>query len=144
MMVKIFADTDILLDLLSERQPYYAAAAKLFSLADNRKIKIHISALSFANLHYILRKQYTAKGSRQILQRLKVLTGVLAVNDKIIELALSSDFSDFEDAVQYYTATENSIELLLTRNLKDYKKSQIPVMTAEDFIKGVKRENEDD
>jgi predicted nucleic acid-binding protein len=61
---------------------------------------------------------------------------VLDVNSKIIDLALSSDFNDFEDAIQYYTATENGIKILLTRNLSDYRKAEITVMTAENYLKG--------
>ena len=67
--------------------------------------------------------------------KFKTLVTVNEVNDKTIELALASDFKDFEDGIQYFTAIENGIQLLLTRNLKDYKSADIPVMTAEDFIK---------
>ena len=65
----------------------------------------------------------------------KTLTTVLAVNDKIVELSLASDFKDFEDGLQYYTATENNINKLITRNLKDYKSAEIIVLTAEQFLK---------
>jgi predicted nucleic acid-binding protein len=62
------------------------------------------------------------------------LVSILAVNDKTIELALSSEFKDFEDAIQYYTAIENKIEILLTRNLKDFRKAEISVLTAEQYL----------
>ena len=61
---------------------------------------------------------------------------VLSVTDKVVELALSSDFKDFEDGMQYFTAIENSVRVILTRNLKDYKSAQISVLTAEQFLKG--------
>lgn len=136
-MDKIFVDTDIILDLLSERHPHYTASANLFSLADIGKVKLYISPLSFSNLHYILRKQYSSKISRQALQRLKTLVQVVPVNDKIIELALASDFPDFEDAIQYYTAVDSNLEIILTRNLKDYRKASITVMTAGDYLKSI-------
>jgi hypothetical protein len=60
---------------------------------------------------------------------------VSTVDEKIIDLALQSVFSDFEDAIQYFTAIQNNIPVILTRNLKDYKSSAIPVMTADDFLK---------
>lgn len=66
---------------------------------------------------------------------IKTLTTVLAVNDKIVKLALASDFKDFEDGLQYYSATENNIKQLITRNLKDYKSAEIIVLTAEQFLK---------
>ena len=65
----------------------------------------------------------------------KTLVTVLPVTDKTVELALSSDFKDFEDALQYFTAIENNVKTLLTRNLKDYKTAEITVMTAEQYLK---------
>ncbi|HSU49602.1 MAG TPA: hypothetical protein VLJ41_03400, partial [Segetibacter sp.] len=76
--------------------------------------------------------------AKKKLLKFKTLVSVLPVTDKVIELALSSDFNDFEDAIQYFTATESGIQILLTRNLKDYKSAEIPVMTAEQFLKGKK------
>jgi predicted nucleic acid-binding protein len=133
----VFADTDICLDLLTGRQPHYTGAARLFTLADQKKIEVFVSSLSFSNIHYILRQEYSIVESRKILTRFKVLTTVLAVNDKIIELALQSDFKDFEDGIQYYTAIENKLRLIITRNLKDYKSAQIPVMTTDEYLKSV-------
>jgi len=131
---KVFVDTDIIYDLLGKRDPFYQASAQLFTLADEGKIQIYISALSLANLHYLISRQRTEEEAREILRKLKVLVHVAPLNDKIIDLALNSEFSDFEDAIQYYSALQNEIEVLLTRNLKDYKKAQITVLTAQDFI----------
>ena len=120
-MDKVFVDTDIILDLLSEREPFYKHSAYLFSAADKSKIKIHVSSLSFSNLNYLLSKQYSADQARKKLLKFKTLVTVLSVTDKVVELALSSDFKDFEDGLQYFTAIENNLKILLTRNLKDYK-----------------------
>lgn len=133
-MNKVFIDTDIALDLLSERTPHYFPAAQLFTLADQGKLSIYVSSLSFSNLHYLLSRLYSQAESRRILSTFKILVKVLAVDDKIIDLSLNSVFKDFEDAIQYYTATENQVDILLTRNLKDYKSAQITVMTAEDYL----------
>jgi len=77
---------------------------------------------------------YSQAESRRILSTFKILVKVLAVDDKIIDLSLNSAFKDFEDAIQYYTATENQVDILLTRNLKDYKAARITVMMAEDYL----------
>lgn len=135
-MAKIFVDTDICLDLLSGRKPFNTIAQKLFTLADLGKIKICVSSLSFSNMDYILKSQYKQKDTRKILARFKTLVTVLPVDDKIIELSISSDFQDFEDAIQYNTAIENNLKVLLTRNLKDYKKAIIQVMNPETFLSG--------
>jgi predicted nucleic acid-binding protein len=134
-MKGVFVDTDIVLDLLGNRKPFYRHAAELFSIADRREIKIFVSSLSFSNLNYILSKQYSSIQARKILMKFKTLVTVLSVSDKVVELALLSDFKDFEDALQYFTALENEVNILLTRNLKDYKTAKIPIMTAEQFLK---------
>jgi predicted nucleic acid-binding protein len=132
---KLFVDTDIILDLLGKREPFYAYAANLFSAADNHNIQVFVSSLAFANLNYILSKQFSNEQAKKMLLKFKTLVSVLPVTDKVIELALSSEFKDFEDAIQYFTATESNIQILLTRNLKDYRSAVIPVMTAEQFLK---------
>lgn len=135
-MEKVFVDTDIILDLLSQREPFYSHSAYLFSDADNNKIQIFVSSLSFSNLNYLLSKQYNSIQARKILLKFKTLVTVLAVSDKVVELALSSDFKDFEDGLQYFTAIENNLKILLTRNLKDYKTAEIAILTAAQFLKG--------
>ncbi|QOI97041.1 MAG: PIN domain-containing protein [Flammeovirgaceae bacterium] len=136
-MDRAFVDTDIILDLLAERNPFYKSAAILFSKADRGDITLCVSTLSFANTHFLLRKKFSERESRKILMGFKTLVHILATTDKVIDRALASGFSDFEDAVQYYTASENNVNLLLTRNLKDYKLAKIPVMTAEAYIKTI-------
>jgi len=134
MKKRVFVDTDIIYDLLAKREPFYQAAARLFTLADEGKIQIFISSLSIANIHYMLSKEKSSFEAKQILRKFKLLVQIAPLNEKIIDLALNSEFNDFEDAIQYYSALQNEIEILLTRNLKDYKKAQITVLTAQDFI----------
>ena len=134
-MEKVFVDTDIILDLLAQREPYYEHSANLFSMADKEQIKIYVSPLSFSKVNYILSKQYSADQARKKLLKFKTLVTVLMINDKTIELALVSHFKDFEDGIQYFTAIENNVKTLLARKLRDYKTSEIPIMTAEQFCK---------
>lgn len=138
MMEKVFVDTDVMMDLLSQRMPFYTYAAQLFSRADKGSVKLYVSSLSFSNLNYVLSRQYSAGQSRKQLMKFKTLVSVLSVTDKIVELALSSDFKDFEDGMQYYTALENGIKTLLTRNLKDYRAAEIIVQTPEQYLRGRK------
>ena len=138
-MRKIFPDTNIILDLLAYRMPFYTEAAELFSLADKKKLILSISSLCLADTHYILSKQNPEMEVRKILRKFKVLVNVLPLDDKITDLALNSEFRDFEDAIQYYTAIENEQELIITRNYSDFKDSKIPVMTAGEFIKSIEK-----
>ena len=138
-MKRIFLDTNIVLDILAHRMPYYTEAAKLFSLADKKKIKLSVSALCLADSNYILSKQLPVTEVRKVLRRFKVLVNVLPLDDKVSDLALNSEFNDFEDAIQHFTAIENGQDLIITRNLQDFKESKIPVMTAGEFIKALKK-----
>jgi len=134
-MDKVFVDTDIVLDVLTKREPFYQYAAYIFSKADKKEIKLAVSSLTFANLNYLLSKKLGTTNARKKLLQFKTLVEVMSVDNKIIDLALGSSFKDFEDAVQYYCAIENGYPILLTRNLPDYKKANIPVMTAESYVK---------
>lgn len=133
MMDKIFIDSDILLDLIQERENY-PEAVQLFTLVEENKVRGYVSPLIFANLFYILRKQESNKFALQVLSRLKALFHILTINEKIIELALLSGFKDFEDAIQYYSALEENIGYLITRNKKDYKKSGIIICNAIEYL----------
>jgi len=138
-MKKILIDTNIVIDLLAKREPFYQEAAKLFSLADKTKVRLFVSALSFANINYVLLKQRKPEETKQILRKLKLIVGILDLEEKIINLALNdNDFNDFEDALQYFSAIENNIDIIVTRNLKDFRNSKLPTMTAEQCTKSIK------
>jgi predicted nucleic acid-binding protein len=133
-MDRIFIDTDIILDLIQKRTPFYNDAVRLFSLIEGKQIAGHVSPLIFANLYYILRKADSKMFAIQTLVRLKALVSVLTIDEKIIELALSSGFKDFEDAIQYYAALGANLKYLITRNKADYRESGIIVCTAREYL----------
>lgn len=134
-MKKIFIDSDIILDVLSQREPHYLSAAPLFALVETGEIRAFTSPLVFSNLSYILRRAEPRQDSMNHLRKIRLLLHVYPIDEKIIDLALSSDFEDFEDAIQYYTAVENNSDCFVTRNKKDFRKSKIPVHTAEEYLK---------
>ncbi|MCF8355614.1 MAG: PIN domain-containing protein [Melioribacteraceae bacterium] len=134
-MIKIFVDSDIILDLLAKREPYYIHSAKLFTLVDQQKVSAFTSPIVFANLHYLLKRMTSHKAALKSLRKLKTFINVLPTDERVIEQSLNSEFNDFEDAIQYFTSVNNGINLIITRNVKDYKKSKISISTAEEFIK---------
>ncbi|MBN1463197.1 MAG: PIN domain-containing protein [Paludibacteraceae bacterium] len=137
-MKKIYLDTNILIDLLSKREPFYEEAAELFSLADKNRIELSVSSLSIANTSYVLLHQMSSVQAKSILRKLRLIVKTLPLNDKIIGLALNDDtFSDFEDGLQYFTAIENYQNLIISRNLKDFKNSKLPVLTAKQFLETI-------
>jgi predicted nucleic acid-binding protein len=134
-MEKLLVDTNIVIDLLSKREEFFQEAQELFTLADNNEVVLFVSALTFANTHYLLAKYQKLDEARKTLIKFKVLVNVAALDDKIVELALVSDFKDFEDAIQYHSALENEVDIIITRNKKDFKNSKLPVMTAKEYLK---------
>jgi predicted nucleic acid-binding protein len=139
-MSKLLIDTNLVLDLLSKREPFYDSVAKIFSLADKNKLKLSISSLTFANTDCVLSRLKSATKSREILRRFRVLVQVLSLDDKIIDLALNdSNFKDYENGLQYYSAIENGQNIIITRDLKDFKESKIPVMTPEEYLISIEK-----
>ncbi|GAB2786567.1 PIN domain nuclease [Rhabdobacter roseus] len=133
-MDKLLVDTNIVIDLLAKREYFYQEAQELFTLADTNQAELHLSALTVADTHYLLASHYKLNETRKILLKFKVLVTVLPIDDTILELALTSDFKDFEDAVQYYVALKNNVEMIITRNKKDFKNSSLPVLTAREYL----------
>jgi len=134
-MNRLLVDTNVILDLLAKREPFDAESRQLFSLADTNKVDLVISSLSLVNTHYILNDLMKIKEARTIIRKFKVLVCTFELTDKIIELALNDiNFRDFEDGIQYYTALESQCESIITRNLRDFKKSAIPVFSPKEYL----------
>jgi len=135
MVKKVFIDSDIILDLLAKRELFYDNAAKVFSLAYEKKIKIFTTAVVFSNVFYILRKIRGNEEAKKRLRELRLLVHVLPINENTVDMSLNSKFSDFEDGLQYFAAKDNKIMAILTRNTGDYKVKDIVIQTPEAFLK---------
>lgn len=135
MSKRIFIDTNIMLDLLGERIPFYAAAAQIATLADQKKLVLVVSPLSFATVNYLLSKFESATVVIEKLRKFKIISEVCRFDESIVEKGLNSSFNDFEDALQYFSAVDSGCDVIVTRNGKDFKSSILPIMTANEFIK---------
>lgn len=136
---KVFIDSDIILDLLCKREPFYDFAAEVFTLGDTKQIELITTSLVFANVFYILRKLLGIEKAKELLRKLRIIIGVISVDEKIVDLALNSKFNDFEDGLQYFTARENEIKIILTRNGKDYKEKDLVIQTPAEYLKMIKK-----
>ncbi|MFN3907720.1 MAG: type II toxin-antitoxin system VapC family toxin [Flavobacterium sp.] len=134
-MENVFVDTNIIIDLLAKREPFFKDAQELFTLSDKKIIQLYISSLSFTNAYYSIIKHHKEIDAKKYLAKFKVLVKILPLDDKAIELALASNFNDFEDGLQYYIAIANEADIIITRNKKDFKNSEIPVLTAGEYIR---------
>lgn len=137
--MRLFLDTNVMLDLLGERDPFYISAAKIATLADKRSLQIIVSALSYATISYFLTKYDGTEKTKEKLRKFKVISDICELDELIIEKALNSGFSDFEDSLQYFSALRTDCDIIITRNGKDFKKSEIPVMTPDEFLLTLKR-----
>lgn len=133
-MNKYFVDTDVIIDLLANRQPHFHFSAVLFTLAEMNKFELFTTPTVIENTFYLLRKQLGNEAAKNALRKLRLIIHVIDSSEKVIDQALNSSFSDFEDAVQYYTALNSNISAILTRNIKDYKNSNLLVQTPEIFL----------
>lgn len=134
-MENVFIDTDVIVDFLTDRNPFSIDSAKIFSLIDQKKVRGCVSSLSFSNLYYVLRKFGTHRKVINSLQSLAELVEILKVDGNTVKSALASDFKDFEDSIQYCTVQDyKKADCIITRNIRDYKNSSLPVMTPETFL----------
>lgn len=135
-MKKILIDTDVILDFFLDREPFSENAASILSLCEKKVIVGYVTPVIISNVYYLLSQK--AKQDK-VLEKLKLLLTfleIVVIDKNSIQLALNSDFKDFEDALQNYAAELNGeINLIITRNTKDYKKSELGVMSPEDFLK---------
>lgn len=134
-----YLDSDIILDYLLKREPFNVPAREIFGIAFNKEIQIYFSSLTLANIHYLLRKHYGNEGALGKISELLSFLKILPVSEREIFAAMKSGFSDFEDAIKHFTAIQNpEIDGIITRNLSDYRKSQLPVFTPEVFLSSFK------
>ena len=139
--MRVFIDTNVMLDLLGERIPFYDPIAKIATLADQGEITMVVSALSYATIFYLLEKYESKENASEKLRKFKIISKVSEVDETIIEKGLTSAFADFEDALQYYCAVKSECNVLITRNQKDFKESTIPVMAPGEFLLMIKKNN---
>lgn len=139
MSKRVFIDTNVMLDFLGEREPFYDPIAKIATLAEKERLTMVVSPISFATVNYFLSKFESSKIAREKLRKFKILCEICSINEQTVEKGLNSSIKDFEDALQYFGATESDCEIIITRNGKDFKKSLLSVMTAKEFLSSLNK-----
>jgi predicted nucleic acid-binding protein len=134
MKKRIFLDTNVMLDFLGERIPFYDSIARVLSFLESNKFTIIVSPISYATVSYFLSKSEGNRIAVGKLRKFKVISDVCIIDEQTIEKGLNSDFSDFEDALQFYNAVESNCDIILTRNAKYFKKATLPVMSPDEFL----------
>ena len=137
-MNRLLIDTDVILDFFFDRAPFAEHSAQIIGLCEAQTVNGYVSPVIVSNTYYLLRQ--TARHEKVIdsLKQLLSFMHVLQMDKGVVISALNSKFKDFEDALQNFAATRSGeIDVIITRNAKDYSKSQIAVLTPEDFIKSL-------
>lgn len=133
-MKKVFLDTNVCLDVILNREPFAFDAEQIFEMGKQRAIKLFVSAVSFTTIFYILKRMYNTKQAFTDLKEFRKFVTITNVNTTVIDLAINSNFPDFEDAVQYFSAKESELDLIITRNEKDFDGATIKVLTPKQFL----------
>ena len=136
MTSKLFIDSDVVIDLFTDRQPFVNAASEIFELGEVGEVKLYLSTASINNIYYIVRRYLGHKDTLKGIEELTEITELVGTSKTEILQALRNDFKDFEDSIQYSCAlTIKGVEAILTRNIKDYTNSKIAVFSPEDYLK---------
>jgi len=133
-MDTLFLDTNVVIDLLGEREEFYDPIAKIVSLADKGKIKLTVSALTYSTVFYVLSCFESKEIVKEKIRKFKTIAKTADLTNNIIDKALSSKFGDFKDALQYFCALKTGSSIIITRNEKDFKLSEIPVFNPDAYL----------
>jgi len=140
MEYKLFVDSDVVIDFFTDREPHANPASELFELNEQGNIKLYLSAVSINNIYYIVRRFLGHKKTLEVIETLTEMTEIVGTTKKEIIQALKNNFTDYEDSVQYSSAlTIKDLDVILTRNTKDYRNSSIAVMTPSNFLKMIEK-----
>lgn len=133
-MRRIFLDTNVVLDYLMERGDFYKDSEYIFQAAYNNEVELCLSALSFSNIAYITRKKFLKDELYELLAELRKMVTCTAVDDHVVDAALTKKAKDFKDALQYFSAVQAGADCIVTRNIKDFDFSTIKVLTPNEFL----------
>lgn len=132
--MKVLIDTNIIVDVALDRDPFFTDSEQVVRFVEQQRIEGYISASTFSDLYYIIRKTKGHNWTRQFLQRMATLCEVATVNQAVISMALSTNFRDFEDTIQYSTAIVNQLDAIVTRNPQDFPVTTPRILTPAQLI----------
>ncbi|MFZ2654986.1 MAG: PIN domain-containing protein [Victivallales bacterium] len=132
--MKIFVDTNVLLDVFQERKPQYGASVSVWDMAERGQLSGFVSVISFNNIYYIISRFRDKKHAGRAIKLLRGTFSPVSLDEQILNQAIDSKMNDFEDAIQFFSAVHSASDFIITRNSKDFPKSSIPVLTPEEFL----------
>ncbi len=133
-MKRVLFDSDVLLDILAQRQPFVVASARALNTVMQNQVQGYVLGHAVTNIFYILRRQVGNEVARELLAKLLQHLQVASVTDEVIRQALNSPIKDFEDAVTSAAALTAGLEIIVTRNTPDFVASLVPAMLPDEFL----------
>ena len=131
--MKVLFDTNILLDVLLDRKQFVELSASLVSLVETKGIEGYLCATSLTTIDYLITKTHNRKIAKASIQKLLSIFKIAKVDQEVLLLSVESKFTDFEDAVQYYSGKKVEVNSIVTRNINDYKKASYPVYSPNEL-----------
>ncbi len=132
--MKILIDTNIILDVLCNRQEFVNDSAQIFKFCEVKKITGYVSALSIPNIIYIMRKELDNKATKDLLDKIFLIFNVADLKSDDLKKAAAMDFKDYEDAVQSACASRIKADFIVTRNIKDFTNSKVTAITPSELF----------
>ncbi len=132
--MKAFVDTNVLLDVLAKREPFYSDSARIWSLAELGKIEAMVSVISFNNIYYMVRKVANRRTAERSLRLLRGVFRPIALDTQILNQAIDSGLKDFEDAIQFHSAIRAEVDCLVTRDTAHYPTSGLSILAPAEFL----------
>jgi predicted nucleic acid-binding protein len=134
MSMNVSIDTNVLIDVLAKREPFYADSAQIWTLAEEGQIKGFISVISFNNIYYVVRRLRTRQAANHMMVLLRDLFTPVPLDKQIIDQAIDSGFKDLEDAIQYFSAVRAESNCIVSRDTDAFPQSDLPVLTPAELL----------
>jgi len=135
MKLKLFLDTNVIIDVIARREPFFEDSCEVLSLCETGKADGFASAITFCTISYVLRKYATGDTLKRHLRALRDTLPPVDLTAALLDKAIASTIADFEDAVQYYSAVYTEADYIITRNAKDFPQDSIPVLSPSAFLR---------
>lgn len=132
--MRVLIDTNVILDVLLERHPHYPDSVAVWNLAEQGQIEGYLSAVSFTNIHYIVRKAHGIKAASRVLRAIRSVFAVAPCDGKVISQAIDADSTDFEDSVQLFSGANCGVSVIVTRNPEHFSRSHIQVASPGELL----------
>ena len=130
----VFVDSDVLIDVFSKRMPFYTDSAYFLEMAENGVFLAFTTPLIVANVYYVLQKFSNKTAALNSIRKIRTFLGIVDMNQRIVDRAINSSFTDFEDALQIFSAEHAVMDIIVTRNIEHFKGSNLSVLSPTEAI----------